>query len=217
MKSDAWPFVPPAHHKKLDESPFRVRGSVYTGNLEILHKHIPGGFATFAAEIKNKEIESFLRETIFLAASSYAIEPLIFLQRFLAQATRSPLDKFVRDASRIAAERDVVGTYRAQLRSASPEEMAHRLPRMFVRYFEPCQAESLHVSPGRSEVRLAGLPASALGLYVWASEGFIAGGLESVGAREVRFVWSAPSSDGESDGIPLQSLNGRITWTNPVA
>lgn len=214
MKPDAWPFVPPKHHKTLGESPFRVRGSVYTGYLEGIQKHVPGGLATVCAEIGIKDIAVFLRETIFLAASSYDIEPLMHLIRVVSRLAQLPLDKFVREGSRRAAEADVVGTYRAQMRSASPEEMAARLPRMFMRYFEPCQAEAFNIRSTGTEMRFSGLPASALGFYVWPNEGFVSGALEAARARDIRFTWSNPSPDGEVEGAPLQSLTCRIAWTN---
>jgi hypothetical protein len=214
MKSDAWPFVPPTHRKKIGESPFRVRGSVYTGNLEALTKHVPGGLDAIAPEISNDATVAFLRNTIFLAASTYDIEPLMHLMRLFARLNRIPLDHFVRDGSRVAAEKDVVGKYRAQMRSASTEEMAARLPRIFVRYFDPCRAESLIVQANATEMRFSGLPASALGFYIWSSDGFVAGALESVGAKDVKLAWGNPLSDGDIEGIPVQSITCHITWTN---
>lgn len=214
MKSDAWPFVPPTHRKKIGESPFRIRGTVYTGNLEALKAHVPGGLDAIASEIGNDAVVAFLRDTIFLAASTYDIEPLMHLMRLFARLNRLPLDHLVRDGSRLAAEKDVVGKYRAQLRSASTEEMASRLPRIFDRYFDPCRAESLIVQANSTEMRFSGLPTSALGLYVWSSEGFVTGALEAIGAKDVKFAWENPISDGDIEGIPVQSIACRITWTN---
>ncbi len=216
MKSDAWPFVPPTHRKRFGEGPFRVRGSVYAGYIDGINKAIPGGLTTVGAEIGDSKVTAFLRDTIFLAASSYDIEPLMHVMRILARFTHTPLDKFIRDGSRDAAERDVVGTYRAQLRSASAEEMATRLPRIFVRYFDPCRAESTDVRANSTEMRFSGLPASALGFYVWPNEGFVSGALEAAGARDVRFTWSSPIADGELEGAAMQSIACRVTWTNPT-
>lgn len=215
MKSDAWPFVPPTHHKKLGESPFRVRGSVYTGYLSYIHTQFPGGLTAVCAQIDNKNVEVFLRDTIFLAASSYDIEPLMYVMRVLTQWTKMPLDKLVREGAHRAAEADVVGKYRAQLRSTSVEEMVHRLPRIFVRYFDPCQSELMRVENTGAEMRISGLPASALGFYVWPNEGFISGALESVGARDIRFSWSTPVFEGELEGVPIQHMLCRMIWTNP--
>lgn len=214
MKSDAWSFVPPTHRKKLGDSPFRVRGSVYTGYLKGLAHYVPGGVATIAPEIANDAIVAYLRDTIFLAASSYDIEPLMYVMQVMAQLARTPLDKFIHNASSMAAEEDVVGKYRAQLRSSSTEEMAARLPRIFIRYFDPCQAECLSVQPSATEMRFSGLPASALGFYLWSNEGFVAGALESAGAKDIKFVWGNPSFTGEIDGVPVQTITCKITWTN---
>lgn len=214
MKSDAWSFVPPTHRQKLGESPFRIRGSAYNGYVQRVQREVPGGLPTVLAKLDDKDIAAFLRDTIFLATSTYDIEPLMHVERVLAQMTGIPLEKLVRDGSRRAAEADIVGTYKAQMRSASTEEMATRLPRIFERYFEPCRAESLHIQSTSTEMRFSGLPASALGFYIWPNEGFISGALEAVGARDVRFTWATPISDGEIDGVPTQSINCRATWKN---
>jgi hypothetical protein len=214
MKSDAWPFVPPVHHKKLGESPFRVRGLMYAGHLERIQKNVPDGLSTVCAAIGIKDVEVFLRETIFLATASYDIEPMMHIMRVVAQLNHTPLDKFIRNGSHIAAEKNIAGTYRAQLRSTSTEDMATRLPRMFVRYFEPCRIETLSVQSNATELRMGNLPTSAMGFYVWTTEGFVAGALAAVGARDVHFNWISQASDGELEGVALQSIGCRVTWTN---
>lgn len=214
MKSDAWPFVPPTHRKKLGESPFRIRGSAYAGYVHRVQREVPGGLSTVLAKLDNNDVAAFIRDTIFLAASTYDIEPLMHVERVLAQITGIPLDKLVREGSRRAAEADIVGTYKAQMRSASTEEMATRLPRIFERYFDPCRAENLHIQPTSVDMRFSGLPASALGFYIWPNEGFITGALEAVGARDVRFNWATPAADSELDGVPTQSITCRATWKN---
>jgi hypothetical protein len=216
MKPNVWPFVPPAHRKNLGESPFRVRGSVYAGYVERINKQVPGGLSTICAEIGKKDIEVFLRNTIFLATSTYDMEPMMHIMHALAKLNHTPLDKFIRDGSRGAGEQDVFGKYRAQLRSTSTEEMATRLPRIFGRYFDPCRVETVNVQAQATEMRYSGLPASALGFYLWSSEGFVCGALEAVGARDVRFAWDSPVPDGELEGVPLQTITSRVSWTNSV-
>lgn len=214
MKSDAWSFVPPTHRKKLGESPFRIRGSVYNGYLGPIQRNAPDGLAGVAPKFGNDDLVAFLRDTIFLTASTYDIEPLMQLMRVGAELTRVSLDQFVREGAHSAAELDIVGKYRAQMRSASTEEMAARLPRIFIRYFEPSRAESVSVQPNSTEMRFSGVPTSAIGLYVWLNEGFVTGALEAVGAKNVKFAWGIPSSDGDIEGVPVQTITCKITWTN---
>lgn len=216
MKPDAWPFVPPSHRRKLGDGPFRVRGTVYSGNVEFAQKRIPGGWPAVCADIGNPLVEAFFRDTIFLAASLYDIEPLMHLLRAITRIERIPLDKYIRDGSRAAGEDDVTGKYRAQLRSTTAEEMSTRLPRIFGRYFDPCRAEPINIGKSSTEMRFTGLPASAIGLYVWANEGFVTAALEAAGAHDVRFAWSAPIAEGDLEGVPVQTLNCRIAWTNLV-
>jgi hypothetical protein len=217
MKPDAWPFVPPVHRKKLGEGPFCARGTVFSGNVEYAQRRVPGGMPAVYAEIGIPAVEAYFRDTIFLATSFYDIEPLMHLLRAMARIEGLPLDKRIRENSHVAGGHAVSGMYRAQLRSTSTEEMAERLPRIFGRYFDRCQAETQSVTKGATEMRFRGLPASALGFYVWSSEGFVAGALESAGARDVRFTWTTASPGGEFESIPLQAITAQITWSGDQA
>lgn len=212
MKPDAWSFVPPAHRNKFGEGPFRVRGTVYSGNVEYVEKRLPGGLSAVFTQIGIPDVERFFRDTIFLAASLYDIEPLMHFARAVARIEGIPIEKYIRRSSHFAALQDVAGKYRAQLRSATSEDMAARLPPIFGRYFEPCRAEVLSVEKDHSELRYSGLPASAIGLHIWACEGFVAGALEATGARDIRFAWTTPLPDGDVEGVPVQAVRCRITW-----
>lgn len=216
MKSDAWPFVAPSHRHKFGESPFRIRGTVYAGIIERTKRRLPGGLSSLSAHINHPEVDAFLRDTIFLATSLYDIEPLMHMLRATSLVAQIPLERLVRQGAHVAAEQDVTGKYRAQLRSTSPEEMAQRLPRIFDRYFDPCHVDATRIDSTGCEMKFSRLPASALGLYIWQNEGFIAGALEAVGAKDVRFFWTNALPDGDVDGVPTQSITNRITWTNPV-
>lgn len=214
MQSDAWPFVPPKHNKKFGESPFGVRGTVFTGFLDYTERQVPGGLNTISSDLTSPQVELFLRETIFLATSTYDLEALMVLLNALSVRTQIPLARLIRSGSHGAAKQDVAGRYRAQLRSTSPQEMINRLPRIFMRYFEPCTSDTGIPMHEYAEMRFGQLPASALGFYVWAAEGFVSGALESINAKDVKFVWGNPSADGEIEGVPVQTITAQITWTN---
>ncbi|MDI3288915.1 hypothetical protein [Polyangium sp. 15x6] len=213
MYKETWACDPSPGRHRIGEGPFRVRGVMYIGNFEYANKRTPGGLSAAYAAIDHPEVVAFLGRTIFLAASSYDLVPAVHFVRALAKLEGTPLDRFVRARARHAGEHNVMGLYRAQMRSSSVGDMAARLPRIFERYFDHCRAEMSLAAEGLVEGRFAGMPAPMLGFYLWCNEGFIEGALSGVGARDVRYSWSAPMPDGERDGTPLKAVTVRITWT----
>lgn len=212
MSKETWACdLSPGRHR-IGEGPFRVRGVMYMGYFEYATKRTPGGLQAVYAAMAHPEVEAFLENTIFLAASSYDIVPVVHFARALAKVEGTPFDKVVRGRARHAGEHNVMGLYRAQMRSSSVADMAVRLPRIFERYFDHCRAEMSLASDGLVEGRFAGMPAPMLGYYVWCNEGFIEGALSAAGARDVRYSWSAPLSDGEHDGTPQRAVTVRISW-----
>ncbi|MDI1444456.1 hypothetical protein [Polyangium sp. 6x1] len=213
MYKETWACDPSSLRHRIGEGPFRVRGVLYMGNFEYATKRTPGGLPAVYAAMAHPEVEAFLDNTIFLATSSYDLVPAIHFLRALAKVEGTPFDKFVRGRARHAGENNVMGLYRAQMRSSSAADMALRLPRIFERYFENCRAEMTIATEGLAEGRFSGMAAPMLGFYLWCNEGFIEGALGAAGARDVRYVWSSPLPDGERDGTPQKALTVRITWT----
>lgn len=185
---------------------------MYMGYFEYANKRMPGGLPAAYAAIGDPEIEAFLENTIFLAASSYDLVPVVHFARALAKVEGTPFDKFVRGRARYAGENNVMGLYRTQMRSSSAGEMAVRLPRIFERYFDNCRAEMSLAAEGLVDGRFSGMPAPMLGFYLWCNEGFIEGALTAAGARGVKYSWSAPIPDGERDGIAQRAVTVRISW-----
>lgn len=216
MRKEGWSCEPFSGPFAVGAGPFRVRGTVLSGALDRIERRVPGGFAAVREAIGEPAVLAFFEDAIFLASALYDIVPLIHLVRALARLAGQSTDQLVRSGAKSAAERDVQSLYRAQMKSASPEEMASRLPRIFNRYFEPSRAEEVSVGPGVMETRFERLPAPYAGYYVWSNEGFIEGALGASGARDVRCVFSGPTPDGEISGIPLVRVGCKITWTAGV-
>lgn len=213
MQEKGWSCEPFSGPFPPGSGPFRVRGTVYAGALERVGKRVPGGLATVCATIARPEVSEVLQSSLFLASTLYDIVPLIHLLGAVSRLSATPVEQIVRGGARAAAARDVVTLYRAQMKSASAEEMAARLPRIFNRYFEPSRAEVSSIAPGTMDTRFERLPAPFVGYYVWSNEGFIEGALGAVGAKDVRCAFGSATPDGELSGIPMVRVDCRVTWS----
>lgn len=212
MLEKGWSFEPFSGPFAPGSGPFRVRGTVYSGALELVTKRVPGGLPAVCGAIALPEVTSILQDGLFLASALYDIVPLLHLVRAVSRLGGTPVERLVRSGARNAAERDVQSLYRAQMKSASAEEMASRLPRIFNRYFEPSRAEGAAVAPGTMDTRFEQLPAPYVGYFVWSNEGFIQGALGAIGAKDVRCAFTGPTAAGELSGIPLVRVDCRVTW-----
>jgi hypothetical protein len=213
MLEKGWSFEPFSGPFPPGSGPFRVRGTVYSGALERVAKRIPGGLAAICEAIALPEVTAVLQDGLFLASALYDIVPLIHLLGAVSRSGGPSVEQLVRSGARAAAERDVQSLYRAQMKSASAEEMAARLPRIFNRYFEPSRAEGAVVAPGAMETRFERLPAPYVGYYLWSNEGFIEGALGAIGAKEVRCAFGSAAADGDMSGIPMVRVSCRVTWS----
>lgn len=204
--------VTPRH--PFGQGPFRGKGMIFEGLRAYAAQRIPGGMDAVLAEVGDPDVKKFF-DQIFLASANYDLSPLVRVVRVVARLERTPVDQFVRKSARTAAELHIGGLYRQQLKVNSPEEMATRLPRMFGRYYEPCQAEIISIEQGHLRARFTGLPTLLIGNYVWSNEGFIGRALELAGAQRPRFEWSAEQADGELEGISLRTIGFNVTWAAP--
>ncbi len=191
--------------------PFRGRGIVFKGYFEYVSRAIPDGARRVLATCRDPRVGEFFTQ-IFLATAYYDLSPLILLARAAARVEGVRVDQLVRQRARTSADSVVRGLYRNLLTAETGAEMAGRLPRVFARYFDPCHAELEAVDDASLRVRFRGLPAPALGWYVWSNEGFVGRALEIAGAAQPRFRWSTPMDDGALQGVTQQSVELEVRW-----
>jgi hypothetical protein len=196
----------------LGEGPFRARGAAYEGSLAYADKKLPGGRAAIATLLGAADPYLPYFDRIFVVSGAYDASPLVRLNVALAERARVAPAAFVEAIARKGAERAVHGIYKPMLKTSSPEAMATRLFLAFNRYYEPTEARTIRVEPGRFEGELVRVPSQMNGLYVASTTGFVSTALELAGAAEARVDWPETAPDGELQGVRIERARFVATW-----
>ena len=195
----------------LGEGPFRVRGLAYVAALAFVDKKLPGGRAAIQQLLAGDPLGAYFQQ-IFVPPGSYDVSPLLSLHLAAARAARKPPGRFIEERARASALHDARGMWKPLLATASVRPMAERLPLAYNRYFEPSQARSVALEPKRFDGELTRVPDCMSGLYVNATNGFVAGALELAGAANVRLDWSEAMRDGSISGVPTSRVRFSARW-----
>ncbi|NUP06688.1 MAG: hypothetical protein HOW73_11595 [Polyangiaceae bacterium] len=197
----------------IGDGPFRVRGLAYTTALEYVDTRLPGGRPALLAELGHDDPWAAYLQQIFVVAGDYDASPLVRVFCAVAKLKNRPVAEFIERRSRASAKADVHGMWKPLLKTSSPEAMAERLHIAFNRYFRPCEAQNLSVTPGRFEAELTKMPEPMAGLYVSSTRGFVSAALSAAGARDADIVMAPPGPDGREGPVPLLRARFVATWT----
>ncbi len=192
-------------------SPFRAKGVLYLGMFEYLDKHLPGGRKAALAGMEGEAVARFFAQP-FLASGWYDSFPGVPLQHAAARIANQPVADFVRQVARWQAERDTHGVYRFLLKLASAEMVVDRVPLLATRYFDYVKVDQQRVGPKEYTAVITGVPAPLAALYMGITEPFLEVAIETAGARDIRFRWSAPEPDGARAGVGLVRLRRHLCW-----
>ena len=191
------------------KSPFHTKGHVYTGTLGYLKHAVPGSLPALYEHLE-PDVATFF-EQIFLASGWYDNLPMAPLVEVAAQMLRkSPYD-LVADMSRERGQEDIRGIHKLLLRVSSPEQVAVRLPRLTMRYFD---WGSVDVQPeGRNRVRgvRTTVPELLVDWYFAATSGYLEAALPHAGARNVRTSLDVGPEE-SAHGLPTRTIHVIIEW-----
>ena len=201
------------HGAEVGKSPFLAKGAVYAGAHDYYEEHVPGGFAAVCAALDDAALRAFVSQP-FLTRSSYDVLPIIPLSRVAAGVAGLAHRDLVVGNARWLAERDIGGVLRVLLRLASPAQVAQRLPRATLHYFNFGAAEGRLVDRTTLDVKQTGIPTPLALWMVWAVDGFATVALELAGARSPKILMMGSAvRDGEKDGLETSTLSWRIRWS----
>jgi hypothetical protein len=207
------------HHSLPEESPFPIgaspfcqKGHVYRTTLKHLDAYLDGRAEQTIRRIEAPGVRDFLAQP-FVASAWYDIFPMISLIVETARTAGVPYFRAVSDLSRMLAEADLNGVYRAILRVVSPNILATRLPRIQAQYLNFGRVESTLVAPGHCQVVRAGHPLILVHWFVAVVHGFLPYVLEQAGAKAPRVRWEPPATDGVESGLQTVTLRFEIHWS----
>lgn len=195
----------------IGASPFRCKGVLYLGSFEYFDRHLSGGHRAVLDSLQDAELARFYGQR-FLAGSWYDTFPALPMQLASARLAKQPVSDFVKRLARWQAERDVRGVYRVLLQLADAEMIVERVPLLAMRYFDFVKIEQQKLGPRDYDAVVTGVPAALATLYMSVTEPFLSVAMETAGARNVRFQWSAPEPQGRRGAVELVRLRRRLGW-----
>jgi len=193
------------------DGPFKVKGTAYRGLQESFDARVPGGMAAVVAKMNRPEVRAFFSQP-FLPGSTYDLFPLLEASQVAARIQGTPWPAFVREGSRLQAERDLNGVYRTLLRLASPGLVVERLPRILRQYMAFADVAGEIVGEGRFEAVATGIPAPATPWMLAMAEGFVPVLMKVAGAKEVAVIVHPREPQGTELGVPIETARFSISW-----
>jgi hypothetical protein len=209
--SEDWtiPATPP---RPVGENPFHAKGSVFKSTERILDKYVDGGLPAVLERVGDSTLRAFWAQPL-LAGAWYDVFGMVMTVREIARMRGLPYFKVVSEMSRMVAEEDLRGIYRALLKLATPEMVAPRLPRIQARYMDFGGVEVGSVTPGRADATRTGHPRILAHWYVAVITGFMPPILEAAGAKSPRIRWNRPVPEGKAHGFETVSIRFEASWT----
>jgi hypothetical protein len=209
--SEEW-TIPAAAPSPVGENPFHVKGSVFRTTAQILEQYVEGGLPAVLERVGDPALRAFWEQPL-LAGAWYDVFGMVMLVREIARMRGVPYFKVVSEMSRLVAEADLQGIYRALLKLATPELIAPRLPRIQARYMDFGAIVVGSVTRGRADATRTGHPRILAHWYVAVITGFMPPILEAAGAKAPRIRWGTPVLDGIQSGFETVSIRFEAIWS----
>ena len=188
---------------------FQVKGRALVATMRMLER-APGGPATILKTL-SAEDRKFFGE-LFLQSGWYALDPYVRIMSSIASMRGMALREWMRVQADRTAAGDVEGIYRMSLGSATPREMAERLPRAFNRYFQPCNATVLQVADTHADFELRAIPTRHVEFFRGINEGFVVGALRYAGAEKPSVRYEEPIASDPHEGEATVKLPFRASF-----
>jgi hypothetical protein len=202
--------MPPPVEPSASPPVYRVKGNVYLGTKSYFERKVPGGLDVLYAAIRDPELLAFIQQK-FLTVAWYDVLPSVPLIRAEARALGLSVRAYLEQRAAYQAEHDLSGIYRFFLRVVGTENVAMRLPRVFVQTYDFGTSEVKVLEPGHIEGFIRDFPNV---LYEWFSTAlptYATTALRRTGAKDA--VVTARRAEAMGTGaLPLTSLHLDFRW-----
>jgi hypothetical protein len=213
LRSDIVPTIvaPSSRPAPNPAVPYRVKGNIYMGTQAFFEHKVPGGLELLHGAIRDPELLAFIKQK-FLAVSWYDVLPSVPLIRAESRALGLTVRRYLTLRSAYQAERDLTGVYRFLLKVAGTENVAVRLPRLFVQIFDFGSSDAKVIARGHVRGFVRDFPTSLSEWFSISIETYAMTALRLTGANEgsVTSKRIDPTTEGS---VPLSSLQLDLRWT----
>lgn len=152
------------------QGPFGIKGIGYLGHMRWVADHYPGGTEAYLLAL-SPSMRAFFGQTFF-AMSFFDLMPLVCAGHTCARVMGMSFFDFVVMRSRLQAESDLHGVYRAALKLANPRLVATRIPNLMNQYFDFIESHMGETETHRVRFELRGVPSMFAEWIHAAYEGF---------------------------------------------
>ncbi len=192
-------------------SPFHVKGMAYRGLLQFVSKRLPGGMDALLANLDDVRLHGFLKKQ-FLAASRYDILPMLPLHAAMARMVGVPIDVFARERAVSQARYDGETVYRRMVEGATLVDVATRLPRIGMQYYDFGTCDGWLVEPGHVVLRRTGVPAYVMRWYAPLQASYFEELVRVLGASFVDTRCLTPEAEGTRSGFEVVTYETELRW-----
>lgn len=200
---DAFPYGP-------GESPFRIKGNGYKGNLEYIDA-LAGGRKQVFEVLARSDIEAFY-EQLFLPSVWYDVLPILATTAAVAIIHGESFEARAASRSRHQARKDIGGVHRMLMRLAPAKIVALRVSTALAQYFDFVELDAKPSGPTALQFDMRQIPQP---VDVWL-EVVVRTYLEEVlrnGAARHPRVTSERAPDGSVSGVPASTIHYDVSWS----
>jgi hypothetical protein len=194
------------------ESPFRIKGIAYRGMLLLVEQRVAGGLGALCESFEDERLAAFVRQP-FLAATRYDILPMLPLNAALAELLGRPLAHLSRDAAAAQARYDARNVYRSLVESRSLKDLASRLPRFGIQYYDFGGYSGRDEGPGHVVIRRTGLPRYIVPWYAPMQAAYMEEIVRQLGAKRAEAVARREAPTGSERGFDICTVDTDVKFS----
>ncbi|HMJ15682.1 MAG TPA: hypothetical protein VK524_29900 [Polyangiaceae bacterium] len=194
----------------MGHSPFHVKGTIWLGTRAYYEKQIPGGPAAVATKLNSAHAEFLMQ--MFMPLSWYDLLPMVEISRAASTLMGMGHPDWVRMQALASAERDMTGTYKALLKSSSPEAVCKRFPSIYAQLYDFGECRVISSDSRSVESCVYGMPEPAAEWWMKATEAYMSVILNAAGAKSPKLVFQPLAPDGTLCRVPLVRVRSRTIW-----
>lgn len=190
---------------------FRAKGRVYLHSKAYCDEHVKGGWAAVQEQLLDAKLRAFT-DQLFLASAWYDVLPIVPISEAASRAAGASHKEMLVESARWTARRDMRAIHKVLLTLASVDQVALRLPRVALQYFDFGESDARLLERGAMAMTQRGIPIELSRWMVWAVEGFAPVVLEQAGAKNVRLKLAKPIARDARSGTC--AIDWEVRWTD---
>jgi hypothetical protein len=174
-------------------------------------KTLPGGMRQLLDGLIDMRVREFIQQK-FHFMEWYDAFPLLPCSVTITRILDRPLESHMRHVGREAMRKLIPSMFRILSRLGGPRLAAAHANRLFQTYFDFVEITQLRVDDHGGTGVVSGVPLYLAPVILNQVIGFIAGALESLGAKDIQADYRDVTLHGSHGGFDLVKCHGEFKW-----